>query len=90
MKDVQWTFGRPQEIRPNNPLSSVWFLTQIPRPSKLISSFRLGLTALRTARLFRELVGNSYRRTEVRISRLSARNELANLGLTPIKLLARD
>jgi hypothetical protein len=56
MKDVQWSFGRPQE----NPAQQSSFFclvfdTNSPTPNlKSISSFRLRLAALRTARLFRE------------------------------------
>jgi hypothetical protein len=86
MKDVQWSFGRPQE----NPAQQSSFFclvfdTNSPTPNlKFISSFRLGLAVLCTARLFREtLVDNSYCRTQMRINRPSARNEFTNLRLTP-------
>jgi hypothetical protein len=92
MKDVQWSFGRPQE----NPAQQSPFFCLVfdtnSRPGifKLISSFRLGLTALRTARLFRELVGNSYRCLQMRIRRLSVRDKFPDLPLTPGKLFGGD
>ena len=56
MKDVQWSFGRPQENpAQQSPFLCLVFDTNSPTSNlKFISSFRLGLIALRTARLLRE------------------------------------